>query len=134
MKGLDTNVLVRFVTADDPEQAEAARRAVEGAEGRGERLFLSGIVLCELVWVLRGGAYGYGKSDIDRALAGFLDSPVFEIQQRDLVRRALARYRDGRGDFADHLLGLIHQDAGCDETWTFDSRLKTEAGFSIVGP
>ena len=112
MNGLDTNVLVRYVTADDPEQAEAARAVIEGAERRGERLFVSGIVLCELVWVLRGGAYGYGKEAIAGALSGLLDSPVFEVQQRNLVRRALASYRDGHADFADYLLGLVHQDAG----------------------
>ena len=57
MRGLDTNVLVRFLTADDPEQAEAALRLVEIADSTGERLHISNIVLAELVWVLRGGCY-----------------------------------------------------------------------------
>jgi len=133
VKGLDTNVLVRYVTADDPVQAELAKAAIEGAEARGERLFVSGIVLCELVWVLRGGAYRYGKPEVVEALEALLDTPVFEIQQRTLVRKAVARYRDGRADFADYLLGLIHQDAGCDETWTFEDRLAKVEGFAAVG-
>lgn len=129
MKGLDTNVLVRYVTADDPAQAELARAAIEGAEARDERLFVSGIVLCELVWVLRSRAYRYGKPEVVEALNGLLDIPAFEIQQRTLVRKAVTRYGDGRADFADYLLGLVHQDAGCDETWTFDDRLAKAGGF-----
>ena len=134
MKGLDTDVLVRYVTADDPEQAEVARANIEGAESRGERLFVSGIVLCELVWALRGGAYGYEKSEVVEALEGLLHTSIFEVQQRNLVRKALSRYRDGRADFADCLLGLIHQDAGCSETWTFDTRLEKAKGFALLGP
>lgn len=133
MKGLDTNVLVRYVTADEPEQAELSKTVIEGAEARGDRLFVSGIVLCELVWVLRGGAYRYGKPDVVRALEGLLDTPVFEVQQRTLVRKAVTRYRDGRADFADYLLGLVHQDAGCDETWTFENRLAKVEGFAVLG-
>jgi predicted nucleic-acid-binding protein len=134
VKGLDTDVLVRYVTADDPEQAEVARAKIEGAESRGERLFVSGIVLCELVWALRGGAYGYEKSEVVEALEGLLHTSIFEVQQRNLVRKALSRYRDGRADFADWLLGLIHQDAGCSETWTFDTCLEKARGFALLGP
>lgn len=133
MTGLDTNVLVRYVTADDAEQSEVARAKIEAAESRGDRLFVSGIVLCELVWVLRGRTYGYEKSKIVEVLEGLLDTSVFEIQRRDLVRKSLSRYRDGRGDFSDYLLGLIHEDAGCSETWTFDSRLKKAEGFALLG-
>lgn len=134
MKGLDTNILVRYLTADDPEQVEIAKANIEGAESRGERLFVCGIVLCELAWVLRGRSYDYGKREIADALEHLLDTSVFEIEQRDLVRKALSRYRDGRADFADYLLGLIHEDAGCDETWTFDNRLKKEKGFAFPRP
>lgn len=133
MKGLDTNVLVRYVTADDPEQAEIALAAIEGAEARGERLFVSGIVLCELVWVLRGRDYRYKKAEVVETLEGLLGTAVFEIQQRTLVRKAVTRYRDGRADFADYLLGLVHQDAGCDETWTFEDRLAKAEGFAVLG-
>lgn len=132
MKGLDTNVLVRYVTADDPQQAELARAAIEGAEARGERLFVSGIVLCELVWVLRGREYRYGKAEVVEALKVLLDSFAFEIEQRTLVRQAVSRYRAGSADFADYLLGLVHQDAGCDETWTFENRLAKAEGFATL--
>ena len=54
MIALDTNVLVRYLTWDDEEQASEAANAIETADG----LFVPTIVLCELVWVLKR-AYRY---------------------------------------------------------------------------
>ncbi|MHB8764461.1 MAG: PIN domain-containing protein [Deferrisomatales bacterium] len=62
MKGLDTNVLVRYLVQDDPAQSKQADDIVEGAAAAGEKLFLGAIVLCELVWVLES-AYGVGRGE-----------------------------------------------------------------------
>jgi predicted nucleic-acid-binding protein len=134
VRGLDTNVLVRYFTADDLEQAEIARATIDDAEKGGQRLFVSGIVLCELAWVLRGRSYAYQKSEIAETLDDLLETSVFEIEARGLVRTALSRYRDSQADFADCLLGLTHQDAGCSETWTFDTGLGKTEGFALLGP
>jgi len=63
MTGLDTNVLVRYLTQDDPAQARKALRAIEDAASKGEDLFVANIVVCELVWVLET-SYGYGRAEI----------------------------------------------------------------------
>jgi predicted nucleic-acid-binding protein len=133
MRGLDTNVLVRFFTADDPEQTPVARAAIEGAEDRGEPLFISSVVLCELVWVLEGRTYRYPKASILGVLERILETQTFQIQGRNLVREAVARFREGRADFSDYLLGRIHDDAGCDETWTFENRLSDAEDFALLG-
>ena len=52
MTGLDTNVLVRYLTQDDLAQAQKATQVIEGAAERGELLYITSIVLCEMVWVL----------------------------------------------------------------------------------
>lgn len=57
MIGLDTNLLVGYVTADDLEQWQLAAGLIEA---EGQLCFLSNIVLCELVWVLRGKPYQFG--------------------------------------------------------------------------
>ena len=51
MIAVDTNVVVRIVTADDPEQTEVARKMLQDAE----RLWLPKTVLLETEWVLRHG-------------------------------------------------------------------------------
>ena len=63
MTGLDTNVLVRYLTEDDPGQARKAAACINSAVARGERCFLSPVVLCELSWVLLG-AYEVSKADL----------------------------------------------------------------------
>ena len=129
MRGLDTNVLVRFLTADDPEQAEAALRLVEIADSTGERLHISTIVLAELVWVLQGGRYARSRVEVADALNALLDTTVFEIQDRDLVRRAVTAFRAGPADFSDYLIGEHDRRAGCTSTLTFDRRLAGSKGF-----
>ena len=129
MRGLDTNILVRFLTADDPEQAEAALRLVENTESAGDRLHVSNVVLVELVWVLRGGRYAFSRVEVADALGALLDATVFEIQDRDLIRRAAAAFRIGPADFSDYLIGEHDRRAGCTATLTFDRRSAGSRGF-----
>ncbi len=131
MTGLDTNVLVRYLTQDDPAQARRANAIVAETVAKGEHCFLSGVVLCELVWVLRG-AYGLEKPAVVAVLDQMLSTVQFEIEEKDLVRRALEDYRTGRGDFADYMIGQRNREAGCAETVTFDRRLKGDRLFRVL--
>ena len=131
MRGLDTNILVRFLTRDDPRQSEIALALIEHAESEGERLHISIPVLSELAWVLRGGTYRFGRIEIADALALILQCPVFAVQECDLVRLSIEDYRGGRGDFSDYLIGRLDRKAGCSETLTFDRRLAESAAFVI---
>ena len=130
MRGLDTNVLARYVLADDSEQTRIARDQIEGAEEGGTFLYINVIVLCELVWVLRSAPHRLDRSAIAQIVQILLDTSTFEIQDRDLVRRALAEFRDGSADFPDYLLGWVNQKAGCQDTVTFDRKLREAPGFS----
>jgi predicted nucleic-acid-binding protein len=132
VRGLDTNVLLRFLTADDPVQAERVDALFAAAERNGERFFVSVIALCELSWTLRGRPYRLDRARIAAVLEGILDTSLIEVQDRGLVRRALADFRLGRADFADYLLGLQSESAGCAGTVTFDRALREVAGFSLL--
>lgn len=132
MLGLDTNVLVRFVTGDDPGQADLARELILGAEREAAQLHVSTLVVTELAWVLGSRSYGYTRQEIVEVLELILDSRVFAVQDRDLVRRALAGCRSGEGDFADLLIGEQDARAGCAETLTFDRRLARRPGLRLL--
>jgi len=129
MRGLGTNILVRFLTADEPAQSEVARQLIETAEATHERLHVSALVLAELVWVLRGGRYALPRDAVADAVEALLDARVFEIQDRDLVRSAVISFRDGPADFSDYLIGEHDRRAGCTSTLTFDRRLAKADGF-----
>lgn len=130
MIGLDTNVLVRLLTEDDPAQAAKARSFVERTLAGGDRLFVGAVVLAELAWVL-SSAYRYGKADVALALEALLSTEGFEVEGRDAAREALDRYRAGKGDFADHLIGVRNAHAGCESTFTFDRGLASAPGFRL---
>lgn len=85
MIGLDTNVLVRYFTHDDEQQWQQATELIEGEN----QCFITNIVLCELVWVLRGYPYKLGKNKILNALETMLHTPVFEFENRSAVYQAL---------------------------------------------
>jgi predicted nucleic-acid-binding protein len=131
LKGFDTNVLVRFLTADDAAQHGRAARRIAELVDAGERARLDVIVLCELVWVLESG-YGFDRAELAGALEAVLDAEPFEVESRELVRHAVARYREGSGGFADHLVGLRNRAAGCDVTLTFDRALHRSSDFAPV--
>ena len=131
MIGLDTNVLVRYLTQDDPRRSRQANALVAEAVSGAGRLFVSAVVLCELVWVLRG-AYSLDKATIVDALGRILATAQLEIDQKDVVREALDDYRAGGGDFADYVIGRRGREVGCERTATFDRRLKASVLFRVL--
>ena len=131
IKGLDTNVLVRYLTQDDEGQAEAATQAIEGASAKGEKMLIQPIVLCELVWVLES-AYDFTKADLLRALEGVLRVAQFEIAEKDTVWQALSDFRREDGDFSDYYLGRANEKAGAAITLTFDKTLKGIPRFQVL--
>jgi predicted nucleic-acid-binding protein len=132
VRGLDTNILLRFLTADDPVQTARVDALFAASEKAGERLFVSVVVLCELSWTLRSRPYGLDRAQILAVIEKILGTGQFEVQHRSLVRRALADYGAGRADFADYLIGWQSLEAGCADTVTFDRKLQGAAGFSVL--
>jgi predicted nucleic-acid-binding protein len=120
--GLDTNVLVRYITQDDPQQARLATQLIETRCTRGEPGHVAQIVLCELVWVLRR-AYGYDKAQIIAVLDQLLTTAELSIDDQTTAIQAIDAYRSGSADFSDYLLVLGNRNLGCETTFSFDSRL-----------
>ena len=131
MIGLDTNVVVRYLTQDDPVQAALATEAIEHAAERGDRLFLSGVVLCELVWVLES-AYGYERAEVTDVVERVLRTTQFDFDHKDQLWQAWQDYRTGKGDFSDYLIGRLGHAAGCGETLTFDRALERSPLFRLL--
>ncbi len=131
MIGFDTNVLVRFLVRDDPLQAARVDGLVGECLDSGEAILLNGIVLCETVWVLES-AYRFPRSVVGEVLERILLTRQLEVEDREGVWRALGRFRKGRADFADYLLGERNSALGCHRTATFDGALEGEEGFLLL--
>jgi predicted nucleic-acid-binding protein len=126
--GLDTNVLVRYLTRDDEAQWKQAVEII----GNAEFCFISNIVLCELVWVLRGKPYKYSQSEILRIIELLLQSSKLEFANRTIIYQALKFNRTGKADFANYLIGAVNHHHECKITVTFDRKLIGEKSFRVL--
>ena len=130
MIALDTNVLVRFLVQDDPEQARIANmvfdQLTDAAPG-----FVGREVLVELVWVLER-AYGYGRSEIAAALDGLLSATELVIESADDVGVAVDRYRNDGFGFADLMIAAAARRADATEPVTFDRKAARLPGVRLL--
>src|ERR1035438_5792744 len=102
MTGIDTNILVRFFTQDDPIQSKHADEFLQSLTPENPG-FVSLVSLAELVWVLRR-RYGLTKSQLIQGLRHLLDSPEIVLEGQAAVAQALQRFANVKSDFADCLI------------------------------
>lgn len=114
MRAIDTNIVVRFLTADDRKQAKAARDTIAAGD-----IFIPTTVLLESEWVLRSG-YGFAPDRIASGLRALAGLPGVSVEEPATLAQALDWMAEGM-DFADalHLLKSDH----CTAFLTFDRRL-----------
>jgi predicted nucleic-acid-binding protein len=124
MRGLDSNVLLRLLLADEPRQYEIARDLLSR--------FVSWIVLCEVVWVL-SRAERFSRETIAGVIEGLLDAPEIRVEKEDLVALAVNVYTKSGADLADVLIGLSAAAAGCSETVTFDREAAATGYLTLIG-
>jgi predicted nucleic-acid-binding protein len=132
LRGLDTNVLVRYIANDDLKQAEVVDRLFRDCSLAGEDLFVPVIVLCELVWVL-DRVHGQTKPQIVEVLERLLNLNLLRFEQESVVRQSLIRFRAGKATFPDYVIGEISRQAGCRDTVSFDRDLRKAPGFTVLG-
>jgi predicted nucleic-acid-binding protein len=130
--GLDTNVVVRFLTQDDDIQSPIANRLMSGLT-RESPGFIGAVVLAEITWVL-ARAYKASREDIARAIEGLLRSAELEIERADAAYRALGVYQASKSaEFADALIAQTAALAGASETVTFDQAAASALGMRLLG-
>lgn len=120
MIGLDTNVLVRYLTQDDPAQSTQANSVIEQLSPAQPGV-ISHIVLCELVWVL-SRAYKYSREQIAEVIHAVLTCQEFQVERVDLAELALLDCQQGNADYSDYLIARRHQQMGVRYTVTFDRK------------
>lgn len=130
MIGLDTNVLVRYLTQDDPEQAAHATRIIERELSDDNPGFVGLVVLVETIWVLRR-LYKASGEEVRSTITDLLGSRRIVIENRRVVARALAKCEESAGDFADAIIAAGALDAGCSKIVSFDHGA-VRAGMTLI--
>ena len=118
MIGLDTNVLVRYIMQDDAKQAKLASELME-ALTVDEPGFIPVVAIIELVWVL-SSSFALVRNQVVQVLEVLLQTKEVQVENAEVVWRAVRLYRASAADFADCLIERSAAAAGCARTMSFD--------------
>ena len=130
MIALDTNVLIRYLTRDNPEQAEAARALLQGLTTNGPG-FICREVVIEVVWVLER-SYRFRRERIANIVVELVATDTLVIEDDNDVAQAAAAYREGGADFSDLMILATANRVGAQPLYTFDRRFARLDGTELV--
>ena len=131
MKALDTNVLIRYLVQDDPNQSPKATQYIEQHCTTDTPCFIGHITLCELAWVLER-LYHQDRAGITTVIEELLQIGQLEVLDSHTVWRALRDYKQSNADFPDHLLARVNEKNGCNITITFDKKAANQPCFELL--
>ena len=130
MTGLDTNVLLRYFLNDDPLQSPKAR-CVMASLNLSNPGWVGVPTILELVWVLKSKNRA-SRSTIAATIEQLLARESVTVEGDAIVAQAVRRFRFSRAEFADCLIALSAQAAGCTKTLTFDEIAARDAGMELI--
>ncbi|MDA8099638.1 MAG: type II toxin-antitoxin system VapC family toxin [Nitrospiraceae bacterium] len=131
---IDTNLLVRFLTGDDPVKAADVKRLLLKAEEGSVRLLIPAVVIAELVWVLQS-FYKLDRGEIVPLLNAIVHTRGVEVGDRAIVSEAVSLYRDSTIDFIDAWIVAYARQAGVRFVYTFDRKhFKGVEGVEMMHP
>ena len=131
MIGLDTNVVVRLLLADDHAQTQRAVKFLETAQTRGTEVILTLEVIHEVEWVLRSSAKKT-KLEFLGLARQLLETRDIEINNEAVLEQALRTYEKSTADFSECLFVAHYQQLGCDTMLTFDAKAARMIGVELV--
>lgn len=136
MIGLDTNILLRFLSDDDIDQRDRARAFLAENCTAGRPGYVNLVVLAELVWVL-DRSYNYPTAAVARTVLQLIEAEELIVQQADVVRQACLSYlarpaEAAQVGLADQILHALNRAAGCAATATMDRRFAREPGVQLI--
>ncbi len=129
---IDTSVVVRYLTGDDPERSPAATAVIETDDPRA----ISIVSIMEAAHVLRTG-YRYERRDIAEALIGLIERRNVVVPEvlKDHVLRWLDGWRDGRADsIGDALIAASMSAQAAEAIVTFDRGFPADEWVVLTGP
>jgi len=118
MLAIDTNVIVRYLTGDHPQQSRKAKALIDS-----QHVFVCTTVLLETEWVLRS-VYGFTPIKIAKALSAFAGLSSVILEDPAIVAKALD-WTAREMDFADAL--HLAKAQGLEAFMSFDRRLASAA-------
>lgn len=131
MKGLDTNILVRFLVGDDKNQAKIVYNIFKTAETNRTHLFVPVLVTLELIWVLES-VYTISRPDIIASIRDLLLMPILQFEHRSTLQQFILTAGKTNYDLPDLLIAESAKSLGCESVITFDKKASTFQLFELA--
>ncbi len=131
MKGVDTNILVRFLVGDEEEQTKKVYDLFKKAESERKELLVPLLVVLELIWVLES-VYETPRSEILDALRELLLLPVLNFEHRPALHHFIQAAQESKYDLSDLLIAHAAKAQGCETVMTFDRKAARFDLFELV--
>jgi predicted nucleic-acid-binding protein len=130
MIGLDTNVLVRYLTQDHPIQSRKATEIIERELSEDNLGFVSIVAMVETIWVLER-AYRLSARELAAVIERILQAEVLIGEHEQEVFSAMIAVKEGEGSFAEAVIAGLGARAGCSCTLTFYRKALRLPGFAL---
>ena len=121
MKGVDTNILIRFLIGDDEQQAKKVYNIFKKAESEKNELFVSLLVVLELIWVLES-VYEISRTEILDSVSELLLMPILKFEHQSALQQFTLSAQGNKYDLSDLLIAHSAKIQGCKTVLTFDKK------------
>jgi len=131
---IDTNLLVRYLTDDEPQKAKAVDTFLNRASKGELKILIPSVVVAELVWVLES-FYKLAAAEITELVESILNTPGVDIQDKSIIKAALKIYRSKEIDLVDAWIIEFAKARGAKRIYTFDKKhFKDIREIEIISP
>jgi uncharacterized protein len=131
---VDTNLFLRYLTNDIPEQADSFERILKRAAIGEIHLVSNSMVIAEIVWTLES-FYKLSSNQVQEKVLAILNTPGLEIKDEDLVLQAILWHDEKSVDFIDAYNAAWMEKSGLNAVLTFDrAHFNRFTGFRVVMP
>ncbi len=131
MKGIDTNILVRFLVGDDELQAEKVYNIFKKTEADKQELFVPLLVMLELIWVLES-VYEIERKEIIGAISELLLMPILNFEHQTALQQLTYTAQKNRYDLSDLIIAHSAREQGCEAVITFDKKASKYSLFELA--
>ncbi len=133
MRFIDTNVFLRYLTADDERKARRALALLKRVEGNDERVATSSLVIFEIVFTLES-YYSMPRERVSSLVLPLVELRGLQLDNKDVFREALGLYASGRLSFADAYNASLMRKKGLGEIYSYDRDFDRLEGIRRVQP
>ena len=117
----DTNLFLRYLTNDVPEQADVVERLLRRAASGEVTLVINSMVIAEIVWTLES-FYGLPRDKVGDDIMAIMNTPCLEVADQDILLQAVSWYAEKNVDFIDAYSAAWLLAQGMEAIYTFDRK------------